>query len=156
MSLPTSDQTKRTRTRATARPRLGWLAETVTVPAEPGSDRIQTAPTPPAAEKSNGLSPTSTAGPSTSKTNCPVTYGRGAPYRSTTPNASRVASTPSPSISARSAAGYRSSPGSAQRPNWVPRSIVMSGKLLLTMRLVCRSHSVGTDTCPSYPGSVAS
>jgi len=99
MSLPTSDQTKRTRTRATARPRLGWLAETVTVPAEPGSDRIQTAPTPPAAAKSNGLSPITTAGPSTASVTGPVTYGRAAPYRSTARNTSRVASTPSPSIS---------------------------------------------------------
>jgi hypothetical protein len=89
----------RTRTRTLASPRSGWLAETVTVPGDPGSDRIQAAPTPPAAAKSNGLSPTSTAGPSTPKVTCPVTYGRGAPYRSTARNTTRVASTPSPSIS---------------------------------------------------------
>ena len=39
----------------TARPRRGWLAVTVTVPGEPGSERIQTAAAPPAAAKSNGI-----------------------------------------------------------------------------------------------------
>ena len=89
------------------------MAETVTIPAEPGSDRIQTAPTPPAAAKSNGLSPISTAGPSMDSVTCPVTYGRGAPYRSTARNTSRVASTPSPKISVSSNdSASRSSDGS--------------------------------------------
>ena len=31
----------------------------------------------------------------------------------------------------------------------------MSGKLLLTIREVCLSHNTGTETWPSYSGSVA-
>ena len=91
--------TSRTRRRTAALPSAGWLAVTVTVPGEPGSERIQLAPTPPAAAKSNGLSPISTAGPRNRSVTCPVTYGRGAPYRSTARNTHRVVSTPSPSIS---------------------------------------------------------
>src|ERR1022692_2205758 len=34
--------------------------------------------------------------------------------------------------------------------------MVMSGKLLLTIAAVCRSHSTGTETWPPKPGSVAS
>src|ERR1700688_1636406 len=52
--------TSRTCTRAATLPRVGWLAVAVTVPGEPGSERIQTAPTPPAEAKSHGLSPIST------------------------------------------------------------------------------------------------
>jgi len=62
-----------TRTLVTARPRPGWLARTVTVPGSPGRERIQTAPAPPAAAKSNGLSPTRMAGPSTSSVTWPDT-----------------------------------------------------------------------------------
>lgn len=104
-----TDLTYRTRTRATARPKTGWLAETTTAPAESGSDRIHTAPAPPAAVKSNGLSPTSTAGPETDSVTDPVTNGRDAPYRSTARNATRVASAPSPAISSSSAASHSES-----------------------------------------------
>jgi len=62
-----------TRTLVTARPRPGWLARTVTGPGSPGRERIQTAPAPPAAAKSNGLSPTRMAGPSTSSVTWPDT-----------------------------------------------------------------------------------
>src|SRR5579862_1780399 len=44
--------TSRIRRRTAALPRAGWLAVTVTVPGEPGSERIQLAPTPPAPAKS--------------------------------------------------------------------------------------------------------
>ncbi len=54
----------------------------------------------------------------------------------------------SASMSPRSSGGYRSSEVRANASNSVSKSIVMSGKLLLTSFPVCRSHSAGTDTCP--------
>ena len=52
------------------------------------------------------------------------------------------------SVSGRRAWGYRSVP-LANAPDWVSRSIVMPGKLLLTIRPACRSRSTGTEMCPS-------
>src|SRR5665213_6444 len=67
-----------------------------------GWDLIQMAPAPPLSVREKGVSPTRTPGPVSSKVTLPPPSSRGAPYLSVTWKATRVASTPSPSMAASS------------------------------------------------------
>src|ERR1035438_9141284 len=82
-------------------PSKEWVAFTVMRPERRGSVLIQMAPTPPLSTSEKGLSPTNTPGPVSSKATSPPANARSAPNLSTTLNANRVASAPSPSNSDR-------------------------------------------------------
>lgn len=84
-------------------PNEEWTALMVIRPERRGRVLIQIAPTPPLSTSENGLSPTSTPGPVSSKATSPPANARSAPNLSTTLNASRVASAPSPLNSLSSA-----------------------------------------------------
>ena len=86
------------------------MAVTVIVPGWPGSERTQTAPSPPYSPNANGLSPSKIPGPSRFSVTSPAWYLRWLPYKSTARNRIRVASVPSAEIVASSAVMASRSP----------------------------------------------